>query len=182
MRDLLLPTVLLGLLGGAQCFNFPFEDLDLTEENFQRGQGGYSDIYFGDASRPRLSRAECKATPGTADWPSDREWERLGEFLEGALLKPEPPTAVCYKDHPLYDEAKCRDIRTNSGSNRFFIDDPLSVLTAWPQGNTCPLEVKPNTTCTHGGFPEYVVNVTEVWQIQTAVNFARNKNIRLVIK
>ncbi|PKS04963.1 hypothetical protein jhhlp_008329 [Lomentospora prolificans] len=182
LRNLVLPTVLGILAGAAQAINFPFEDLDLTEENFEVGQGGYRDVYFGNAKKYNGTTAECRAFPKSDDWPTPEEWAKLGEFLEGALLKPLPPTAVCYEGHDRYNQAKCRDIRSNSGSNRFFIDDPLTVLTAWPQGNTCPLEVKPNTTCTQGGYPEYVVNVTEVWQIQTAVNFARNKNIRLVIK
>lgn len=38
------------------------------------------------------------------------------------------------------------------------------------------------STCTLGGFPEYAVNVSDVSQIQLAVNFARNANLRLVIK
>jgi hypothetical protein len=40
----------------------------------------------------------------------------------------------------------------------------------------------PNGNCTLGGFPSYVVNATNVAQIQLAVNFARNANLRLVIK
>jgi FAD/FMN-containing dehydrogenase len=40
----------------------------------------------------------------------------------------------------------------------------------------------PNATCTRGGYPIYVVNVTTVAQIQLAVNFARNQNVRLVVK
>jgi hypothetical protein len=36
--------------------------------------------------------------------------------------------------------------------------------------------------CTLGGYPEYSVNVSTVAQIQLAVNFARNTNIRLVVK
>jgi len=39
-----------------------------------------------------------------------------------------------------------------------------------------------NATCTLGGFPSQVLNVTTVAQIQLAVNFARNTNLRLVIK
>ncbi|KXX81405.1 6-hydroxy-D-nicotine oxidase [Madurella mycetomatis] len=39
-----------------------------------------------------------------------------------------------------------------------------------------------NGTCTIGGFPEYSINVTNVAQIQLAVNIARELNIRLVIK
>ena len=39
-----------------------------------------------------------------------------------------------------------------------------------------------NGSCALGGFPEYSVNVTNVAQIQLAVNIARELNIRLVIK
>lgn len=38
------------------------------------------------------------------------------------------------------------------------------------------------TTCTVGGYPEYAVAVTNVAQVQLAVNLARNLNLRLVIK
>ena len=51
------------------------------------------------------------------------------------------------------------------------------------QGETChPARASPNTTCTLGGFPSYVVNITSVAQVQLAVNFARNANLRLVVK
>lgn len=55
-------------------------------------------------------------------------------------------------------------------------DDPT-------QGKTCM--ARNDTTSSHcllGGFPEYVVNVTTAAQVQLAVNFARNLNIRLVVK
>ncbi|KAK8042995.1 FAD-binding domain-containing protein [Apiospora phragmitis] len=37
-------------------------------------------------------------------------------------------------------------------------------------------------TCTVGGYPFYVVNATNVAQVQLAVNLARNLNLRLVVK
>ena len=40
----------------------------------------------------------------------------------------------------------------------------------------------PDGNCTLGGFPVYSVNVSTVAQVQLAVNFARNANVRLVIK
>lgn len=39
-----------------------------------------------------------------------------------------------------------------------------------------------NHTCTLGGMPSYVVDVANVAQVQIAVNFARNRNLRLVVK
>ncbi|KAJ9133904.1 6-hydroxy-D-nicotine oxidase [Coniochaeta hoffmannii] len=38
------------------------------------------------------------------------------------------------------------------------------------------------SNCTQGGFPVYAVKVSSVTHVQLAVNFARNNNIRLVIK
>lgn len=45
-----------------------------------------------------------------------------------------------------------------------------------------PTEDASSANCTHGGSPVYAVNVSNVGQIQLAVNFARNANLRLVIK
>jgi FAD/FMN-containing dehydrogenase len=39
-----------------------------------------------------------------------------------------------------------------------------------------------STQCTLGGSPSYAVKVTNAAQVQLAVNFARNANLRLVIK
>lgn len=39
-----------------------------------------------------------------------------------------------------------------------------------------------SSNCTHGGSPVYAVNVSSVVQTRLAVNFARNANLRLVIK
>ncbi len=50
------------------------------------------------------------------------------------------------------------------------------------QGLTCLPTTDPNGQCTQGGYPTYVVNATNVAQIQLAVNFARTLNIRLVVK
>jgi hypothetical protein len=55
----------------------------------------------------------------------------------------------------------------------------------WPlyEGRTClPTNINITSTCTLGGYPSYAVNVTNVAQIQLAVNFARNSGIRLVVK
>lgn len=55
----------------------------------------------------------------------------------------------------------------------------------WPiyQGRTCmPGNETSGETCTLGAYPEYAVKVTNVAQIQLAINFARATNMRLVIK
>lgn len=50
------------------------------------------------------------------------------------------------------------------------------------QGRTCLPGASENSTCTLGGYPAYAVNATTVAQMQLAVNFARNSDLRLVVK
>jgi FAD/FMN-containing dehydrogenase len=49
------------------------------------------------------------------------------------------------------------------------------------QGETCMPQSGDTSTCELGGFPSYSVKATTVSQIQLAVNFARNLNLRLVV-
>jgi hypothetical protein len=129
----------------------------------------------------QLPETECRAFLGSDDGPTDNEWRSFNASLDGALLKPVPPAAVCYGG-PYYNADKCSYLVSNATSTHFYLDDPLTVLTQWTQGGTCMPAVNATGTCAHGGFPVYVVNATTVKHVQAAVNFARNNNLRLVIK
>ncbi|KAL2255431.1 hypothetical protein VTK26DRAFT_3397 [Humicola hyalothermophila] len=176
---LLLP--LAALLAAHQVAgNFPFESVRLTPEDVR----DFSAIRPGDLDKaPPLDSTipRCRAWPGSSDWPSESDWRKLNSSLGGALLRRVPPAAACYPGEH-YDPSTCRWLVNESGQTHFWVDDPLTTLTQWPQGSTCVLAANAEGTCTRGGFPEYVVNATEVKHIQAAVNFARNKNIRLIIK
>jgi hypothetical protein len=168
---------LVSLASVAVCTNFPWEKVKLTEgETFK-----YPDIAFGDHHGAKYTGPRCKVAPGDPGWPSLKEWKKLNETLGGALLKPVPPGAACY-DGPHHDAEQCDFLLTQVRSTRFYSDNPISVLTDWPTGNTCQASRSPVGDCTQGGFPEYVVNASTVRHIQLAVNFARNRHLRLVVK
>jgi len=160
--------------------SFSEHDVELSE----RDASSFSAISFGgEASDLQIQQtSRCKAFPGDATWPSQEEWNRLNTSLGGALLNPLPPAAVCYRSSPAFDSAKCDFLLTNASRTTFYLDDPVTILTQWPQGNTCLASRNATGNCTQGGFPVYVVNATSVSHVQAAVNFARNKNVRLIIK
>jgi FAD/FMN-containing dehydrogenase len=62
------------------------------------------------------------------------------------------------------------------------VDDPSSASFPLFEGRTCLPVNAPDGNCIVGGYPTYVVNVSSVAQIQLAVNFARNANLRLVVR
>lgn len=167
------------LIQPIRAVNFPFEEIQLTAADVSLNQ----DVDFGNATlTTQYSGPACKAFPGSQDWPAEEEWSALNETIDGVLLRPLPIGSACYAGG-VYDAARCRYLTSPmSGLRHVYIDDPLTVLTQWPQGATCTASLKPQGNCTQGGFPVYVVNVTAVKHVQAAVNFARNKNIRLVIK
>jgi hypothetical protein len=178
MRSPLVALACVILVPVARGINFDFEADQLTDDDVV----DFSAVAFGTSSQ-QSSRAalECLTFPGNADWPTDEEWNQLNTTLGGALLKPTPPGAVCYKGAQ-YDAAKCRSLVLTGGFSRVYLDDPVSVLTRWTEGDTCPAMLYPTGNCTQGGFPVYVVKATTVRHIQAGINFARNKNIRLVVK
>ncbi|KAK3312311.1 FAD binding domain-containing protein [Apodospora peruviana] len=177
----LILSALLALASATTAINFPWEaaQLSLNETT------NYPDIAFGDASGVNATYRgpKCKVGPwDDAVWPAVDEWAKFNRTLGGVLLKPVPPGAACYPGSPHYDAAKCSFLLSSAFGTRFYSDDPVTVLTEWPEGNTCTATWAPTGTCTQGGYPVYVVNATKVRHIQLAVNFARNRNLRLVIK
>lgn len=161
---------------------FGLADTSLTERNI----GDFDSIIVGDGTNTRRTERAiarpCKTFPGDPEWPSDVEWQRLNSSLGGVLLKPVPPAAACYPDQPSFNTTACSFLLTNASRTNFYLDDPLTVGAQWSQGNTCLASRNPTGNCTQGGFPSYVVNASTVMHVQLAVNFARDKKIRLVIK
>lgn len=132
-------------------------------------------------SIPHTAVAErsCKALPNKKGWPALSDWAALNTTLRGLLLKPDPPAAPCHKDHPAYNKKKCKVIKANWSNSVWHSNNPVSSLFQNLNGYSCTPEGK---TCSSEGYPVYVVNATTVEHVQAAVNFARERNVRLNIK
>jgi hypothetical protein len=70
----------------------------------------------------------------------------------------------------------------------YSMGDPTSMMLPLFEGLTCIPPSLRNATvgqavnCTIGGYPYYVINASDVRDVQLGVNFARNTGIRLVVK
>ncbi|KAF2271438.1 FAD/FMN-containing isoamyl alcohol oxidase-like protein MreA [Westerdykella ornata] len=178
------------LVHGGSCRSnssfFDFEKRQLREDAIARfPEDIQQHLRFDDTavgSDPFLSSGTCKTFPGDESWPSPAVWEKFNATVNGALIASVPAAAPCYKNWGVYDEARCTAITANFSNPYFHEADPTSNM--WPiyQGRTCLPRNTPNGACTLGGFPTYVVNISTVEQIQLSLNFARNNNIRLIVK
>lgn len=123
---------------------------------------------------------QCKAQPGSHDWPSVYAWDGLNSSLAGHLIKPLPPAAACHSGQATYSETECASIKTAWSTYAFHASNPVS--SAWNNDNNDTCVQDAQFSCTSAGYPLYVVNATTVAQVKIGVDFAKRHNIRLIVK
>lgn len=137
-------------------------------------------LHFWPSFAARPGR-QCKAVPGTTGWPPASAWDALNSTLSGNLIAPVPPGAVCHPNQPSYNNATCAvvaELWTKSWA--FHSDNPVSVAeNNWSNDSCLPY---PQDPCSGAGYPTYVVNATKPEHVQAGINFARENNVRLVVK
>ena len=112
------------------------------------------------------SSKTCRCLPSENCWPSDKDWDALAKSLDGKLIKPSAPLSVC-KDSA---SKNCKDVLKNI-KNPFYMqsdsgrNESQGWLGAWSNQAS-----------------SYAVEAKDTQDIVKAVNFAREHNLRLVIK
>lgn len=132
--------------------------------------------------RPR----DCKTAPGDPLWPSDALWDVFNLLLDGALTQITPLASPCYptSSYDNYNASHCTALTSSWGVPSTHYSDPGSIMFPLYEGKTCMPGSNASQLgmCTQGGYSSYSVNVSTVAQIQLAINFARNLDLRLVVK
>ncbi|KAI0867405.1 FAD-binding domain-containing protein [Hypoxylon argillaceum] len=122
----------------------------------------------------------CKSIPGTASWPSEGTWAQFNQSIGGKLLKPTPPGAVCHPEEPTYNLTQCAVLDTSWYTYDFHQGDPIYNM--WQQYNNDTCLIDPNAPCSGRGYPAYVVNATTAVDVKLGLDFARQYNVRVVVK
>jgi hypothetical protein len=132
------------------------------------------------SAHPPHPSASCKATPNSPTWPSPASWAGLNESTGGRLLQPAPPGAVCHPGQPTYDATACPAIQAGWSTYDFHQRDPVSSM--WNQYNNDSCLPEPGYPCSGYGYPVFVVNATTPEHVGLGVQFARDHNVRLIVK
>ncbi|KAI1149475.1 hypothetical protein F4825DRAFT_51698 [Nemania diffusa] len=143
--------------------------------------------YGGSGNIFTKTTLQCRSIPGDSSWPSESIWADLNSTLHGRLIATVPIAAPCHtsvlgQPNALFNEDECAILR----DNWFFPETHLpsaSSPMAYPfSGNSCNPFSNNSTPCTIGSHPVYTINATSAVDFQNAVWFARDHNIRLVIR
>ncbi|KAI1390081.1 uncharacterized protein F4822DRAFT_223421 [Hypoxylon trugodes] len=132
------------------------------------------------------SLPRCKSTPFDPSWPSEAQWFSLNASIGDTLIATKPVASLCYTSNPFNSTLSCSEVAENWGFSTFHAELPESVdYPVWANNSCLP----PNATgydeslgCHIGGYPQYIANVTSAEQIATALKWASEQNIRVVVK
>jgi len=108
-----------------------------------------------------------RVRPGDPLWPSTASWSRLRREVEGRLIKVESPLIACQAEP---NGTPCQEVLKQLKNPYYVGDQPgLTQTSGWADAWMSAPSV-------------YAVAATKTEDVVAAVNFARDKNLRLVVK
>ncbi|OTB04505.1 hypothetical protein M426DRAFT_261774 [Hypoxylon sp. CI-4A] len=129
---------------------------------------------------PVASNATCRVMPGDLNWPRKYEWTQLNSSVNGRLIATTPEAFVCHD--PSFDAETCDTLKSTWSFANPHLTSPIDILAPYFQNQSCDPYTPRDTPCFIGNYAPFSINVSSVSDIQAGLSFARDKNIRLVLK
>ena len=131
----------------------------------------------------------CRCLYGKSCWPNANEFAALASKISQPLLHPLPPASACYppSEPP---SANCSVIIASYNDSSWRIDQPGAMRTSYFETfifhndtiSACYLNATLGIPCGQGSVPPVGVDARSESDIQAAVNFANQHNLKLVVK
>ncbi|KAK4868625.1 hypothetical protein LT330_006827 [Penicillium expansum] len=118
-------------------------------------------------------------------WPSETDWANLNSSIHGNLISVRPIGRICHE--PTYEQQAC-DVLLNVSRNSGWRAAQPGTLQDWvwesgsTREETCFVGGPVDLPCHQGRTPLYSAAVRLVSHVQCAIKFAKNHNLRLVIR
>ena len=118
-----------------------------------------------DALATTRDPAFRRVRPGEPAWPTDAQWQKLGQRVNGRLLRLKPPFDACRTS-----ESACGEVFARLANPYDIGDDPaLTQTLGWAQAWTTAAS-------------EWAVAAETPADVAAAIDFARTHRLRLVVK
>ncbi|KAG0160614.1 hypothetical protein PDIDSM_8144 [Penicillium digitatum] len=123
---------------------------------------------------------DCHCLPSDSCWPAPSVWASLNGTVGGRLVATIPIGSPCHE--PNYDAVACAVLKKSWTTPEPHLDSSSSVMQTYFANQTCDPFTAKSQPCRLGNYVNYAVNVSSSDQVIAAVNFAREHNIRFVIR
>ncbi|KAH6647776.1 hypothetical protein BKA67DRAFT_594693 [Truncatella angustata] len=131
-------------------------------------------------SFPAVYAQECRCFPGDKCWPDDEEWAFFNTSVGGNLIQTVPLASACHD--PQYDEAACAAVQADWTNPELHYKSSSSIMSGLWANQSCDPFTLREAQCVIGTYVQYAVNVSDADQVSKAVKFAKEKNIRFVVR
>ncbi len=130
----------------------------------------------------------CRCLYGQSCWPSEQDFVSLSSNLSRPLIHPVPPASACYPiENP---SGNCSDVQLNWRDGNWRADQPgayqnINFETYTNKNGSisaCYSNTTLNLPCEQGSVPPIGVDAGTVGDVQAAVRFAAQHNLRLAVK
>ncbi|KAK7049188.1 FAD-binding domain-containing protein [Favolaschia claudopus] len=123
---------------------------------------------------------KCRNAPGDAGFPDDKAWQTLNETVGGGLAPVVPFVQFCRS----LPAGECTEAQWTSGLFRSGIAGAMDMVNFEQGYDLTPpsLCFRNSTVCGQGNVPLYAVEAENVADVQAAVKFAADNNLRLAVK
>ncbi|KAK0116131.1 hypothetical protein ONS95_013163 [Cadophora gregata] len=128
---------------------------------------------------------KCKCYEGDLCWPSALAWSTLNSTVDGFLQKVVPVGAVCYntfEGKSTYNASACSIATANWNQQVFQQDDPVFAMNPLYTNGACLPTTNRAAICSPGYLSDYVIMAKTKQHIAAGVKFAREYNLRLVVR
>ena len=118
--------------------------------------------------------------PGDDAWPSARDWDRFNATVGNRLVASEPIGSPCHD--PTYDEAACVALQQAWTNPLTHIPSSSSIMQPSFANQSCDPFTDRSKPCTLGNYVSYSVKVSGADDVTKTLRFAKDRNIRVVIR
>ena len=127
--------------------------------------------------------SKCRCFPGDRCWPTKADWNLFNTTLGGKLVSTVPIAASCHDSaFGPYDAQRCAELRSVWGYPETHIASSSSPMAPFFANLSCDPFTSRNAQCVVGTQMQYAVDATSAADYRAALAFARQRNIRLVIR
>ncbi|KAI1811397.1 hypothetical protein GGS20DRAFT_563066 [Poronia punctata] len=141
-------------------------------------------INFDVEPRAGIDKRNCRVLPGDSAWPSPQKWAKLNQTVHGHLIASVPIGSVCHNvPFQNYDVDTCSVVQNTWDKTTWDnLGSPPNILSSYWKNYTCDPFGPSDAPCKLGNLPSYVIDVTGAADVQAGIKFAKDNNVRLVIK
>ncbi|WQF86601.1 Putative berberine/berberine, FAD-binding domain, PCMH-type, FAD-binding, type PCMH, subdomain 2 [Colletotrichum destructivum] len=135
---------------------------------------------FAGAAVLERAAGDCKCFPGDACWPATAQWNALNTTVGGNLIATVPLGSPCHD--PTYDAAVCASLQSQWQDSEIHMESSSSIMAPFFANQSCDPFQPQSRACLLGNYVVYAVDARTPEHIQATIAFAREHNIRFVVR